>query len=105
MIRMLAIQAFCVATVISAGNDGKLPTAESVGKFEVVAVFHGPKPTGVTVSHKGRIFVNFPRWGDPVDFTVAELKGGKPVAFPSPEANRFDKGRPGEGLISVQSVV
>jgi len=62
-------------------------------------------PTGVTVSRSGRIFVNFPRWGDPVEFTVAELKEGKPVAFPSKEVNQFIKGSPGECLVSVQSVV
>lgn len=30
-------------------------------------------PTGVTVSHSGRIFVNFPQWGDDVTATVAEV--------------------------------
>ena len=46
-------------------------------------------PTGVTVSQKGRIFVNFPRWGDDVPFTVAEIVGGKAVAFPNREINAF----------------
>ena len=41
----------------------------------------GAMPTGVTVTETGRIFVNFPRWGDDVPYTVAELKDGKPVAF------------------------
>jgi hypothetical protein len=27
-------------------------------------------PTGVTVSHQGRVFVNFPKWGDEVEFTL-----------------------------------
>jgi len=45
----------------------------TLGNPEVVATFHGPMPTGVTVSHTGRIFVNFPRWGDKVDYTVAEV--------------------------------
>ena len=66
------------------------------GKIESVATFDGPMPTGVTVSHKGRIFVNFPRWGDEVDFTVAELKDGKPVAYPDAATNRFDKDRPAD---------
>ena len=38
-----------------------------VGKIEAVAFFNGPLPTGVTVSRSGRIFVNFPQWGDKVD--------------------------------------
>jgi hypothetical protein len=27
----------------------------------------------VSVSHTGRMFLNFPHWDDPTDFTVAEL--------------------------------
>ncbi len=61
------------------------------GKLETVAQFFGPMPTGVTVSQKGRIFVNFPRWGDDVPFTVAEIVNGKAVAFPSAEVNNFGK--------------
>ena len=45
-------------------------------------------PTGVTVSHSGRIFVCFPKWGDKVDFTVAEVKNGRPVAYPDAAINR-----------------
>src|SRR5689334_4767903 len=74
------------------------------GHPEVVATLHGPMPTGVTVSHSGRVFVNFPRWGDDVPFTVAELRNGKPVAFPDEAINRPD-GDPGKHFISVQSVV
>ena len=59
------------------------------GQLETVAQFFGPMPTGVTVSQKGRIFVNFPRWGDNVPFTVAEIKNGKAVAFPSAKYNAF----------------
>src|SRR4051812_12792780 len=62
-------------------------------------------PTGVTVSHAGRVFVNYPRWGDPVTFTVAEVKGGKAAAYPDAAFATFDKRRPGETLVSVQSVV
>ena len=52
------------------------PTDESVGELEVVHEFTGPMPTGVTVSHRGRIFVNYPKWGHDVQFTVAELRDG-----------------------------
>jgi sugar lactone lactonase YvrE len=63
---------------------------------------NGPrKPSGVTT----RIFVNFPRWGDPVTFTVAELKGGKATAYPGAAFATYDKARPAETLVSVQSVV
>src|SRR6266516_7018656 len=52
-------------------------------RLQLVAGINGPMPTGIAVSKAGRIFVNFPRWGDPVEFTVAELKDGKPVAYPN----------------------
>lgn len=71
----------------------KLPTEKYFGNMEVVKTFNGPMPTGVTVSHKGRIFVNYPRWGDNVTATVAELVNGNEVPFQS------------DGLVSVQSVV
>ncbi len=66
------------------------------GGLEPVAQFHGPMPTGVTVSQSGRIFVCFPKWGDGVRFTVAELRDGQPFKFPGDGA---------ADLISVQSVV
>jgi len=86
-------------------QQGTLPTEAAVGELEIMATFDGPMPTGVTVSQTGRIFVNFPRWGDDVEFTVAELVDGKPVAYPNADFNRFDQDRPEECLVSVQSVV
>lgn len=82
-----------------------LPGAKTAGNLEKVTEFTGSMPTGVTVSSEGRIFVNFPRWGDPVPFTVAEVKDGKPVAYPNAEINKLDKARAGETFVSVQSVV
>src|SRR4051812_27537710 len=51
-------------------------------KLKLVCAFWGPMPTGCTVSSSGRTFVNFPRWGDPVEYTVAEVKNGKVSAYP-----------------------
>jgi sugar lactone lactonase YvrE len=84
--------------------DKSLPHEKNTGRLELVATFDGSMPTGVTVSHRGRIFVNFPRWGDKVEFTVAEIKGGKARAFPE-ALNRLDQDRPADCLVSVQSVV
>ena len=42
-------------------TDEELPAEETLGVLEPVAYFNGAMPTGVTVSHKGRIFVNFPK--------------------------------------------
>ena len=81
------------------------PRTEPLGALETVAEFSGPMPTGVTVSQAGRIFVNFPRWGDDVTFTVAEIVGGEAVAYPSQAANDTDAEHPEAAFVSVQSVV
>ena len=82
-----------------------LPQAKKTGNIEQVAAFSGPMPTGVTVSAKGRIFVNFPRWGDKVDYTVAEVKNGRTVAYPNAQINRLNFSKQADSLVSVQSVV
>ncbi|HKR73888.1 MAG TPA: L-dopachrome tautomerase-related protein [Candidatus Nitrosocosmicus sp.] len=83
----------------------ELPSSEQLGALEPVAFFNGAMPTGVTVSHKGRIFVNFPKWGDDVKFTVAEIQDGQPVAYPDDSINKADQEDQASTLVSVQSVV
>jgi sugar lactone lactonase YvrE len=93
------------------GGDEKLTRTDKgdiqkVGTLTPVVLFPDlPMPTGVAVAASGRIFVNFPRWGDPVEYTVAEIKDGKPVPFPNLDINKLDKSRPGDTFVSVQSVV
>ena len=95
---------FLLSSALSQAQD--LARERSIGQLEVVATFDGAMPTGVTVANSGRIFVNFPRWGDKVEYTVAEVKGGKTVPYPSAEINRYAEGdNPVEKLVSVQSVV
>jgi sugar lactone lactonase YvrE len=78
----------------------------AIGQLEVVATFGGPMPTGVTVANNGRIFVNFPKWGDDVEYTVAEVKDGKTLPYPSADINRYKNGdEQSNKLVSVQSVV
>lgn len=86
-------------------EGGSLPAEQTTGSIEPVFAFTDAMPTGVTVSAKGRIFVNFPRWGDDIPATVAEIRNGKLVAFPDAATNRFDAARPAATLSSVQSVV
>jgi len=86
-------------------SEQELPVDESLGILEPVAYFNGAMPTGVTVSHKGRIFVNFPKWGDDVQFTVAEIKNGQAIAYPNDAINRTDPNDHAKALVSVQSVV
>lgn len=97
---------FCLlATIPFASTAHALPQDKPVGTIESVASFNGPMPTGVTVSQGGRIFVNFPRWGDKVDYTVAEVKNGRTVAYPNADINRPNTSNQSESFISVQSVV
>ena len=87
----------------------QLPSDQQLGMLEPVAHFNDAMPTGVTVSQKGRIFVNFPRWGDEVSFTVAEVREGRAVAYPDEAMNqtsREDLAADDAGaFVSVQSVV
>ncbi|HEX8235074.1 MAG TPA: L-dopachrome tautomerase-related protein [Abditibacteriaceae bacterium] len=103
---------FAVAQAAPQGAPAKVrasartaaPREKTIGRIERVASFYGPMPTGVTVSHHGRIFVNYPRWGDRVPFTVAEVRNGRAVPYPNraifdPKRDRLQR------LVSVQSVV
>lgn len=72
---------------------------------EVVAEVRGAMPTGVTVAPNGRIFLNYPQWGDKPPFAVGELKDGKVTAFPDQVINDAATGGPADHFISVQSVV
>lgn len=62
-------------------------------------------PTGVTVTETGRIFVNLPRWGDDVPFTVGEIKRGAAVPYPDSVINVANFNNPAKRFLSVQSVV
>jgi sugar lactone lactonase YvrE len=78
---------------------------ERLGSLEVVHLFDGAMPTGVTVSHGGRVFVCYPRWGDDVGFTVGELRDGSEVPHPDQETNDNRGNADPDRLVSVQSVV
>ncbi|TYP88451.1 L-dopachrome tautomerase-related protein [Blastococcus xanthinilyticus] len=88
---------------MSAG--GQVPAEETLGSLEFVHLFEGAMPTGVSVSHTGRVFICYPKWGDDVGFTVGELRDGEMVAFPSPELNDNRSDADAERLVSVQSIV
>jgi hypothetical protein len=76
----------------------QLPSDRPIGRIEPVFAFHDAMLTGVTVAADGRIFVNFPRWGDEVPFTVVEVRNGRVVAYPDAAINTFDPAHPGEAL-------
>ena len=101
---MSTLAAALSAALFTAATAPLALAAPTIGKIERVAEFTGAMPTGVTVSEDGRIFVNFPQWGDEVSYSVAELVDGKPVPYPDAAFNR-ENADPAKGLISVQSVV
>jgi sugar lactone lactonase YvrE len=82
-----------------------LAAEKTTGQIEPVFAFYEQMPSGVTVSDSGRVFVNFPRWGDKVDFTVGEIVGSELVPYPNSSINDFDPTSPSTTLISVQSVI
>jgi sugar lactone lactonase YvrE len=92
-------------TATSRQQQVDLPVDEPVGSLELVHAFTGPMPTGVTVSHTGRVFVNFPKWGDDVTATVVELRDGAEVPFPDQAWNDPSSDADTEAFVSVQSVV
>ena len=114
---LVLLAAVAACTAHSNLRAQQLPVDRPVPGLEQVATFNGPMPTGVTVSHGNRIFVNFPRWGDDVPFTVAEVVKGKAVAYPDAQINDWpgrkvadpnhfaDRAANATHFVSVQSVV
>jgi sugar lactone lactonase YvrE len=92
------------AEALASASAG-LPVDEPVGELEVVHTFTGPMPTGVSVSHTGRIFVNFPHWGDEVPATVVELRDGEEVPYPDERWNSPSGDDDRTAFVSVQSIV
>lgn len=93
---VLAALAGCAASDDGAASDGgRREPLEKVAELTTM-------PTGIAVSQEGRLFVSFPRWEDPIPYTVAELVEGKPVPYPDLRQN---EGKTPDQLICVQSVV
>jgi sugar lactone lactonase YvrE len=90
---------------MSVGNPHTVRLAEPVGEFELVHLFTGAMPTGVTVSHGGRVFVNFPEWGDHPPATVVEIVAGRERPYPNEDWNSSDGPADEQAFVSVQSVV
>lgn len=114
-IYFVSVVALLCVPVVSCAQSAAID--QPVGRLETVATFNDAMPTGVTVSHANRIFVNFPRWGDDVPFTVSEMVQGKAVAYPNaaindwpgrslPNPNAFSDAQIDQThFVSVQSVV
>ena len=94
----LKIAIFAGAILVSA------PLHAEKAVLEEVATFPSQQVTGITVSAKGRIFVNFPFWADDHTTSVAEIIDGKPKPYPDEGWQRKD-GDPQKRWVCVQSVV
>ena len=72
------------------------------------ATFTGQQVTGVTVSDKGRVFANFPRWRAGVKHSVIEVsENGTSTAYPDQEWNNWEMGKTVSDsvFVAIQSVV
>ncbi len=108
-LRLAAVTLFLAAAVVVrpslAASDTDPAELKGSRGIQPIFAFKGAMPTGVTVSEDGRLFVNFPRWGDEVPYTVGEIRGQDLVPYPDLTINQQDLTHPEQGLISVQSVV
>ena len=103
------LAAALLGAVLLPGSTLAQGAAAPTGTLTKVASFDH-QVTGVTVSKDGRIFVNFPRWTEDTEVSVAELKDGKLVPFPDAAWNSWRNARKDEVTakdhgVCVQSVV
>ena len=106
---LLLATALSLPAVPASAQEPRAVQSQPSGMLTQVARFEH-QVTGVTVAKDGRIFVNFPRWTEDAPVSVAELKDGKPVAYPDTEWNswrnaRKDQVDPKTHFVCVQSVV
>ena len=93
------------AARITTATGGATLGTRAMQQPEVAALFaEGPMPTGVAVDHFGRVFVNYPRWGDDVAYSVAEIVNGRAVPYPDDRITKLNTDDPANSLVSVQSV-
>lgn len=111
-----ALRSALLAGILMAGTmpapraaEGPSPDGAGNPALTKVAGFDH-QVTGVTVSKDGRIFVNFPRWTEDSEISVAELKDGTLTPFPNAEWNAWrnakkDTVSANDHWVCVQSVV
>jgi sugar lactone lactonase YvrE len=63
-------------------------------------------PVGVAVTSTGRRFISYPRWEDPLSFTLAELKNGREVPYPASGAiQRGNTAGTKTNMVSLQGIL
>ena len=104
------LAALCLSATALTSFAASAETAATRGPGLTKVASFEHQVTGVTVAKDGRIFVNFPRWSEDAPVSVAELKDGKPVAYPDEAWNSWrnakkDAMTPNDHFVCVQSVV
>ncbi|OJH34280.1 SMP-30/gluconolactonase/LRE family protein [Cystobacter ferrugineus] len=101
---LLAVTALAM-TSCAHQTPGSSPGTTPSTALELVA--SSPRQwTGIAVSKKGRIFVNFPRWSEDVPVSVGELKNGEVVPYPNATWNTWTpETQDPQRFVAVQSVV
>jgi sugar lactone lactonase YvrE len=98
--------------------DGQLAVAQggpAVGvrdeRLQPIVLIEGAMPTTFDVGPDGTIYSAFPRWRDPVNYTVAKIdpKTGTLTPFPDARTNAYEPGNaqefdPTERFVCVQAV-
>jgi sugar lactone lactonase YvrE len=107
--RLIRLLSACLLACAASGAIATDQPARRHGP-ELVAQF-GHQVTGVAVSEKNRIFVNFPRWTEDSPISVAELqRDGTLKPYPDAQWNAWRNARKdelpaGEHWVCVQSIV
>ncbi len=100
--------ALLAGTLAAAAPPNNLPREKTAGtaRLEVVHQFRRQMPVGIAVTSTGRRFVSYPRWEDPLAFTLAELKNGREVPYPSAGAiQRGNKSGTRSNMVSLQGIL
>lgn len=83
-----------------AAGKARAPKLEIVHRFETIM------PVGIAVTSDGRKFASYPRWTDKGAWTLAEIKDGKEIPYPSAGAFQMGhKNDPQKNLVSLQGLI
>ncbi|MBC8102046.1 MAG: SMP-30/gluconolactonase/LRE family protein [Cytophagales bacterium] len=91
-----------------AALPASLPRERLTGaaKLEIVHEFQTQMPVGVAVTSAGRRFISYPRWEDPLRFTLAELRNGREIPYPTSGAiQNGAKSGPRANMVSLQGIL
>ncbi len=104
---LIAVLAAAAASRAQAQGTAPASPPANGDALTQVATFE-QQVTGAAVSPQGRIFVNFPRWEQDVEISVAEvMKDGSLKPYPNTEWNAWRNLKPlsnGDHFVCVQSV-